>query len=275
MSLIILPDTFHISEEESVYLLFEAGAQELASFKSFYAQHSDILFSLYLHPQLTAYQDYGPWLLEVKELTQLKTYLNSLPGCIAILTSTLPLSSVAIQLSRGCTIVTPDGRSELVRFYASHVIELLVQCVNEPWYNWLFREISQWWVPGETQWQPLVIMPVVWDMFSNPVVRLNRAIWQQITDKPAVTATLNEWQKMPVSRQYPACTQRLMVIKALKKSEEAGLSSPQDQKLYALYYLSGGRDVLESDALTAALANVVQGRETLADLLLRYAELAN
>lgn len=179
---------------------------------------------------------------------------------------------LAVQLSRGCTIVQPDGSTELTRFYASHVMETLAQRADCDWYTFLFDGITQWWLPGERQWQALSIKPSEVDKPTNHIIRLDKATWQQITDKPEVTSILKEWQKMPTSKVFPPCAQRLMVIKVLNKSKELGSLSPADQKLYVLYYLNGGRQELESDALKAALTKVLNGTLLLADVLVNLAD---
>lgn len=244
-----------------------------ADFLAFKEQHAHRLHSLYIHPQLTEFQNYGPWLLEIYNAEQLPDYLTSLPGCAAVIVSTRYASMLAGQLSRGCTIVQPDGSTALTRFYASHVIGVLAQCAENDWHAFLFNGITQWWLPGETQWQALVIKPPEADKPTNHIIRLDKATWQQITDKPEVTSVLREWQKMPTSRKFPACVQRLMVIKALNKSKESGLLSAADQKVYALYYLNGGRQELESDALKVALPKVLNGTQSLAEVLVNLADI--
>ncbi|HCR1139943.1 TPA: DUF4123 domain-containing protein [Klebsiella aerogenes] len=253
--------------DEIICLLFEAGAQPEEDFLAFKAKHEDRMHSLYIHPQLTGFQNYGPWLLEMNNVEELPGYLASVPGCVAVIVSTRYPSLLAVQLSRGCTIVQPDGSTELVRFYASHVINVLAQSADCDWHAYLFSGITQWWFPGETQWQPLSIAPSETEHPTEHIIRLDKATWQQISDKPEVTSVLNEWQKMPTSKAFPPCAQRLMVIRALKKSEEAGLLSSMDQKVYALYYLSGGKATLESDAFRAALPKVVSGKRSLANML--------
>lgn len=261
------------SSDENISLLFEAGAQPEADFLAFKEQHAHRLHSLYIHPQLTEFQNYGPWLLEIDNAEQLPDYLTSLPGCAAVIVSTRYSSMLSVQLSRGCTIVQPDGSTALTRFYASHVIGVLAQCAGNDWHAFLFNGITQWWLPGETQWQALVIKPPEADKPTNPIIRLDKATWEQITDKPEVTSVLREWQKMPTSRKFPACAQRLMVIKALNKSKESGLLSAADQKVYALYYLNGGRQELESDALKVALPKVLNGTQSLAEVLVNLADI--
>lgn len=256
--------------EENLCLLFEAGAQSETNFLVFKARHENRLHSLYIHPQLTEFQNYGPWLLEVDDKEQLKGYLDKLPGCIAVITSVRYPSSLAVQLSRGCTIVPPKGPTALVRFYVNHVIEVLAGCAKEGWHAYLFNGITQWWLLGETQWQRLSITPSEVKGPTDHIIRLDNVTWQQIVDKPEVALVLNEWQKMPTSKAFPPCAQRLMVIKALKKSEAVGLLTPVDKKVYALCYLNGGRSMLESDSLRAALPNVVSGVRSLADVLMHF-----
>ncbi|MEN4684025.1 MULTISPECIES: DUF4123 domain-containing protein [Pantoea] len=258
--------------EEIICLLFEAGAQPEEDFLAFKAKHEDRMHSLYIHPQLTEFQNYGPWLLEIDNAERLPDYLSSLQGCAAVIVSARFASLLAVQLSRGCTIVQPDGSTELTRFYASHVMEVLAQRADCDWHTFLFNGITQWWFPGEMKWQPLDIIPSEVEMPTNHIIRLDKATWQQITDKPEVTSVLSEWQKMPTSRAFPPCAQRSMVIKALNKSKESGLLSAADQKVYALYYLSGGRQELESDALRAALPNVMNETQSLAEVLVNLAD---
>lgn len=261
------------SSGENISLLFEAGAQPEEDFLAYKAKHEGRMHSLYIHPQLTEFRNYGPWLLEIDYAEQLADCLNSVPGCVAVIVSRHYSSILAVQLSRGCTIVQPDGSTALTRFYASHVMETLVQCADCDWHAFLFKSITQWWFPGERQWQPLTIMPSEVEKPTNHIIKLDKATWQQIADMPEVTSVLNEWQKMPTSRKFPACAQRLMVIKALNKSKESGLLSGADQKVYALYYLNGGRQELESDALKVALPKVLNGTQSLAEVLVNLADI--
>jgi len=256
------------SSDESISLLFEAGAQPEADFLAFKEQHAHRLHSLYIHPQLTEFQNYGPWLLEIDNAEQLPDYLTSLPGCAAVIVSTRYSSMLSVQLSRGCTIVQPDGSTALTRFYASHVIGVLAQCAENDWHAFLFNGITQWWLPGETQWQALVIKPPEADKPTNHIIRLDKATWQQITDKPEVTSVLREWQKMPTSRGFPPCAQCLMVAKALKKADLVGLNRPGDRGLYALCYLDGRKDILASETLRKQLSNSIQGNKSLSDVVI-------
>lgn len=255
------------NETEHLYLLFEAGVQTPEAFQNFYAQHQPMLHSLYIHPQLIEFKEYGPWLLAVENKERLAEYLETLPGCVGVVASPRYLSSVAIQLSRGCTLVGPNRRTALVRFYASQVIRPLAECADQEWHAFLFRDITQWWTPGEEGWQPVIVLPSTVENAREPIIRLDDKIWQQIADKPDVSAVLREWQKMPASQHFPPCAQREMVVKALSKALAAGLTVPSDQKLYALYYLNGGKKTLESDAVCDILPKVSLGKISLIQVL--------
>ncbi len=134
-----------VTREEKISLIFEAGAQPEADFLTFRDKNDKRLHSLYIHPQLMALQNYGPWLLEVDGTEQLQSDMNTLPGSVAVIVSTLNRPFLAIQLSRACTIVQPEGATALVRFYANHVITVLAACADYGWHACLFDGITQWW----------------------------------------------------------------------------------------------------------------------------------
>ncbi|WP_435953147.1 DUF4123 domain-containing protein [Dryocola sp. BD626] len=253
-----------------IYLLFEAGAQITENFRIFQSEHASYMYSLYIHPQLEEFQEYGPWLLEAKNKTQLLEYLENLPGIIGVIVANRHLSSVAIQLSRGCVAIGPENKASLIRYYAQQVLKVLVLSAENDWHAFLFRDIGQWWVPGNEQWEQINIPT---STASNPmdhVVRLDKEVWQQITDKAEISSILTQWQKMPSSQHFPHCTQRDMVIKALRKAKEASIPEGTDSKLYALYYLNGGKMVLESDEMQISLQQVSLGKISLEQLLAKF-----
>jgi len=57
------------------------------------------------------------------------------------------------------------------------------------------------------------------------------------------------------------------VVKALRKAKEAGLTEGADNKLYALYYLDGGKKRLESVEMQDPLQKVRRGEISLAQVL--------
>lgn len=258
-------DEYHFS------LLIEGGTQTADVFAALRAQHKSEMFPLYIHPQLYQAKDYGPWLLDIKHKEKFGEYISKTPGVVGVIMSTRSPSALAIQLANGCSIITPDGTTALVRFHAHHVLSILALQNEQEWHALLFNGITQWWVPAKGGWQPIEIPASTIENPSDHKVRLSDEVWQQIADKPEVSSLLREWQKMPMSQHFTPCIQREMVIKALRKAVEAGVATPLDQKVYALYYLNGGRAKLESDSLRVAVPNIVNGTLTLADVLVNLA----
>ncbi|MHA7951418.1 hypothetical protein [Enterobacter roggenkampii] len=130
--------------------------------------------------------------------------------------------------------------------------------------------ISQWWSPKKNEWQPVNIPSSLVTDARNCAIQLNEKEWQYLMDKPEVTAVLASWQKMPSSQHFPPCVQRDMVEKALNKASAAKMKAGTEQKLYALYYLNGGKQMLESVDIQPALDKVTQGKVSLEYVLTNY-----
>ncbi|MFZ1872453.1 MAG: DUF4123 domain-containing protein, partial [Chania sp.] len=241
MDITVLLQAIPETDDCHLYLLIEGGAQTAEGFQAFYTAHSSAMSSLFLHPQLTDARTYGPWLFALEKKEQLGEYLKNTPGIVGVIVSPRLPGSLAIQLSNACTIICPDKSTALIRFYSRHVLNTLVQCHEQEWHYFLFKDIAQWWTPIEGNWQPVTLVPSTAENARERTVRLNEEIWQQIADKPEVSTVLAQWQKMPASQHFPPCAQRDMVIKALDKAQAAGLDAGPDRKLYALYYLNGGK----------------------------------
>ncbi|MCU6313080.1 DUF4123 domain-containing protein [Enterobacter cloacae subsp. cloacae] len=259
------------SKKAHLFLLLEGGAQTTEAFQAFYNENAAVMYSLYLHPQLTEVRDYGPWLFAIKDKDELTARITSTPGLTAVIASSRSAGALAVQLSAACTMIYPEGAATLVRFYMHDVIRLLAGLNEREWHSLLFREISQWWVPGENEWRQIPIPASKVINARDSAIRLNHEEWQHITDRPAVAVVLAAWQKMPSSQHFPACVQRDMVIKALNKASEAKMKAGTEQKLYALYYLNGGKKNLESEAVQAALEKVVQRKVSLEYVLFNHA----
>ncbi len=260
------------SGNENLFLLLEGGAQTTDAFQAFYREHAPELYSLYLHPQLTEARNYGPWLFAIKHKEALQSYIQTTPGLTAVIASSRPGGALAVQLSAACTIISPDGDAKLMRFYTRDVISLLASLNEREWHSILFKGISQWWAPEEKEWRliPIPTSAVIGGIDS--AIRLNSEEWQRIADEPIVGIVLTEWQKMPSSQHFPACVQRDMVKKALNKAYEAKIKNSRDRKLYALYYLNGGKKLLESDVIHSALEKVAQGKVLLESVLAYYSQ---
>ncbi|HID8745093.1 TPA: DUF4123 domain-containing protein [Enterobacter mori] len=259
------------STHTHLFLLLEGGAQTPEAFQAFYNEHVSALYSLYLHPQLAEFRNYGPWLFAIRDKEELMARITSTPGLTAVIASSRSAGALAVQLSAACTMISPEGAATLVRFYMHDVIRLLAGLNEREWHSLLFRDISQWWAPGENEWRQIHIPASTVINARDSAIRLNHKEWRHITDKPVVSVVLAAWQKMPSSQHFPACAQRDMVIKALNKASEAKMKAGTEQKLYALYYLNGGKKNLESDDIQVALEKVIQGKVSLEYVLFKHA----
>lgn len=246
-----------------LFLLLEGGAQTPDAFQTFYNEHASALYSLYLHPQLAEFRNYGPWLFALKNKEAVERYIDSMPGLAAVIASSRSGGALAVQLSAACTIISPDGSASLVRFYVRNVMSLLASRNDREWHSILFRGVSQWWSPEEDGWQPVNIPPSRVINARDSAIRMNKEEWQYIADDPVVTSVLTAWQKLPSSQHFSPCVQRDMVKKALNKACEAKMKVGAEQKLYAFFYLNGGKKILESGAMHSALENVAQGKVSL------------
>lgn len=259
----MLPESTHTH----LFLLLEGGAQTSDAFQAFYNEHASSLYSLYLHPQLAEFRNYGPWLFALENKEALQRYIYSMPGLVAVIASSRSGCALAVQLSAACTIISPDGSAALVRFYTRDAMNLLTSCNDREWHSMLFRGVSQWWTSGENGWHPVDIPPSRVINARDSTIRLNKEEWQYIADEPVVTSVLTAWQKLPSSKHFSPCAQRDMVKKALSKACEAKMKAGTEQKLYALFYLTGGKKLVESGVIQSALEDVAQGKVSLEQVL--------
>lgn len=258
------------SNNASMFLLLEGGAQTTDAFQAFYNEHASAMHSLYLHPRLAEARNYGPWLFAIRDKEALETRIKSTPGLVAVIASSRSGGALAVQLSAACTIISPAGKTAVVRFYMHNVISFLAGCSDREWHSFLFNGISQWWLPKKNKWHPVNILSSLVTDARNCAIQLNEKEWQYIMDKPEVAAVLAAWQKMPSSQHFPPCVQQDMVKKALNKASAAKMKAGTEQKLYALYYLNGGKQMLESVDIQPALDKVTEGKVSLEYVLTNY-----
>lgn len=270
MEFTTLLESAAITENGRFHLLMEGGAQTNEKFQVFYAEHSAQMHSLYLHPQLADIRNYGPWVFAVQDKNDLGKMMETIPGIVGVIASPDSPGLLAARLSVACTMIRPDEEVALVRFYSRKVISLLAQCHDQEWHSFMFNGITQWWVPEEVSWQQITLLASTAENPQDHAVRPGADIWQKIEDKPEVGSVLNQWQKMPASQHFPPCSQRDMVTKALEKAREAGMPEGVNVKLYALYYLNGGKKILESEEMQLSLQKVREGKTSLTKILTGY-----
>lgn len=118
------------SNNASMFLLLEGGAQTTDAFQAFYNEHASAMHSLYLHPQLAEARNYGPWLFAIRDKEALETRIKSTPGLVAVIASSRSGGALAVQLSAACTIYISRRKNGCSAF-------LYAQCHKLP--GWMQR----------------------------------------------------------------------------------------------------------------------------------------
>lgn len=268
MSTAKLLEAAQAATESQISLLIEGGAYKEDVFAHLHEQNTIRMHSLYQHPQLQEVKMVGPWLLTIENPATLADELNSFPLAIGAIFHSAPARVLATQLSWACTPLTPENKPVLSRFYIREVLEALTQCAEAEWHRFLFSGIQQWWTPEKHGWSSIIIPPSTAQNALDHAIRIDAKTWMQINDRPDISGLLAQWQKLPSAQAFPRCSQRAMAAKALDKACAAGMDAPTDRTLYALVYLDGGKLLLESEDIQAALGDVIQGKRKLADVLL-------
>ncbi|EAN4681860.1 DUF4123 domain-containing protein [Salmonella enterica] len=251
----------------NAFILFEGGALPQKMLQLMMEHHENRRISLYQHPDLKKVGVYGPWLVKVEgEKDLAMVFLGKLP-IAGIIFSELPLVQLASQLAIGCMAKTPDDREVLLRYYTPRVLKQLAARPDMEWHPVLFSQIESWWMSEDAKWQRLNIPAPEADNSGEAVdiLTLDEPLWREIADRRDVSALLREWRTMKSSHHFPPCVQRNMVEKALNKAQLVGLTKPLDQKIYALSYLNGKKEYLESAEFQAVLEKVKKNEMSLSD----------
>jgi len=136
--------------------------------------------------------------------------------------------------------------------------------------KWGENYLHVYFLPGDNVrlwWGTGFIHPKTTENARERAIRLEGEIWQQHADNYEASCVLAEWQKMSASQHLPPEVQRERVINALNQARAAGMTSGDDKKIYAFYYLEGGKKILESAQMQVSLQQVAQGTVSLEQVL--------
>ncbi len=75
-----------------------------------------------------------------------------------------------------------------------------------------------------------------------------------------------------VQSRFPSMYAATNGYQGTEQAKSFGLDAPADQQLYALCYLNGEKKILESETVRKLLPGVVNGKESLANVLSRASE---
>lgn len=254
------------NENYSAFILFEGGALSQEVRQSMLSFYKDRCVSLYKLPDLKKVEAYGPWLARINEERELNNVFSEEIPVAGIIFSALSLTHLSSRLAIGCIAQLPDSRNVLLRFYTPHVLRHLIARPDMDWHPVLFSQVKSWWVQENFQWQSLNI-PTSGTNHSNAnMISFDETLWSEVEDRSDVSALLREWSTMKSSSHFPPCIHRSMVEKALYKAQKVGLTRPLDQKIYALSYLNGKKEYLESIEFQTVLENIKNNGMSLSDL---------
>ncbi|HEM7946013.1 DUF4123 domain-containing protein [Citrobacter freundii] len=250
----------------NAFILFEGGSLSHEIRHLMLTNYKDRCTPLYQIPELKKIITYGPWLAHIKEENELNSMLSEKIPVAGIIFSALSLTHLASRLAIGCIAKTPDDRKVLLRFYTPHVLKHLAARPDMEWHPVLFSQTESWWVQENSQWHQLNIPASVTNNPAPDNLNLDNSLWQKVKGRDDVSALVREWSMMKIGNQFPPCARRNMVEKALDKARQIGLIKPLDQKIYALSYLNGEKEYLESAEFQAVLEKVKKNEISLSDI---------
>ncbi|PSJ20592.1 hypothetical protein CVH10_16735 [Halomonas sp. ND22Bw] len=213
----------------------------------------------------------GPWLMTLPDSEQEWQDLNGMEcGLMAWLESPQPGDSLARQLAPAMTVMSPEGKPWLMRFYLPPMIQALHAANSRSWYRDLFNGIERWWYPtSEEGWQALAGLPD--DGSKHDVWRLDcdSHLWDSLkgnTEATALTAQLVS--EMPeLFENICPCDRPGCVAKALFAADEAKLSRPEDRRIYVYLWLEKEEAFMQSDLMRQCLEQAACGDTALLECL--------
>lgn len=256
------------SNKISVFILFEGGALSQDSLQFIMNHYENRRTTLYKSSYLKKVEIYGPWLISIEGEKDLAMIFAKKLPIAGVIFSELSLEQLANRLAVGCIANTPESHHVLLRYYTPRILKKLVIRSDMDWHSILFSQIDSWWIYENTQWQRLYI-PISEINIGNKIVDkiiLDEPLWQGIVDRGDISSLLKEWKTMESSHHFPPCIQRNMVEKALNKASKVGLTKSLDKKIYALTYLNGKKEYLESAEFQAVLEKVKHNEISLSNV---------
>ncbi|WP_275289102.1 DUF4123 domain-containing protein [Halomonas elongata] len=213
----------------------------------------------------------GPWLVALPDSEGEQQAWDGMEcGLMAWVESPQSGDSLARQLAPAMTVISPEGKTWLMRFYLPSLIQALHGANSWAWYRDLFNGIERWWYPAqEAGWQALSGLPD--DGSRHDVWRLDcdTHLWDSLkgnTEATALTAQLVS--EIPeLFKHICPCDRPRCVADALLAADEAKLSRPEDRRIYVYLWLEKGEAFMQSDSIWHCLEQAAYGDKTLLEYL--------
>ena len=169
-------DSAMLSEQDHLYLLID-GAQTnrlLPKIQKnrYCAEH----LSLFDGTLEEANADVAPYLVRVKDLSELTKAIDSLKstlrseGALSVLVTPLSADALKHRLIERLNAKLPDNFDCLLRFFDARVLPHLHQALNPAQQAAFFGPVKQWWYPShQRQWKALSVKFAEINTFESPL----------------------------------------------------------------------------------------------------------
>jgi hypothetical protein len=248
----MLPDK--LWSDDACYVLFEGAELKGELRETLLTNEGGALRPLLIHPDVFELINLGPWLWHCQQASASLLEQMIAQGLVqGLIHSQRSLDELQQQFAMGCMVIEPKERhSQLLRFYTSSALPVMLAQRDSPWHASLFGGLSNWWCyQCDGQWAHHTIDAKPAEL---RVITLTDELQAALMGDPEVPRLLTMWQGSVRFQQFPACIRTNMAVKALRKANEAGASS-SDRLIWGLTWLEGGSPALE-ELRTAVLEDV-------------------
>ncbi|WP_368204750.1 DUF4123 domain-containing protein [Aeromonas sp. s5] len=239
--------------DDACYVLFEGAELNGELRETLLANEGGALRPLLIHPDVFELINLGPWLWYCQQASAPLLEQMIAQGLVqGLIHSQRSLDELQQQFAMGCMVVEPKERhSQLLRFYTSSALPVMLAQRGLPWYASLFGGLTDWWCYHcDGQW---IHHSINVELAELQVITLTNELQAALLGDPEAPRLLAMWQGSVRFQQFPACIRTDMVLKALKKADDAGAPSSA-RLIWGLAWLEGGNPAL------TALKNTFQER---------------
>ncbi|MCW0504535.1 DUF4123 domain-containing protein [Aeromonas piscicola] len=247
----MLPDK--LWSNDACYVLFEGAELKGELRETLLANEGGALRPLLIHPDVFELINLGPWLWHCQPSSAYLLEQMIAQGLVqGLIHSQRSLDELQQQFAMGCMVVEPKERhSQLLRFYTSSALPVMLAQRDLPWYASLFGGLTDWWCYHcDGQW---IHHSINVELAELQVIILTNELQAALLGDPEAPRLLAMWQGSVRFQQFPACIRTNMALKALKKADDAGAPSSA-RLIWGLAWLEGGNPAL------TALKNTFQER---------------
>jgi hypothetical protein len=204
--------------------------------------NSQPAYPLMYQAEVNHLRDIGPLLLDMsgQPFTQLMAIQDALgsENLCGWLSSSMSAQALAHHLGDALACLDINDSILMIRSYSPEVLPLLHAQTEEPWHQWLFGPVHNWWVINQQGWQHLAGIGVSDEVNEYHPIKLNQAMVNALQhDSLAVQLVEQVAQLAPEVFPSDCYGERLQhVTDLLKAARECELNT-EDQSTFVLHSL--------------------------------------